>query len=449
LTPNIRREIIVDHERFKKIPFSKASKTTQVDSDEMNADAARDWMLTIIEDLEKEGVTVTNREELLSQAEWFSGQLNESGMARVEVVWENPEETRARLELTIPDEEEQRIQKFLIQNEGDPTASALADAMASGDILELDDSFEYSCIHCGNCCNHLEEMVLRPYDLWQLLRATQLPAVEFINRYCNLHVGGNSHMPVLTMAPVGEDHVCPLFNETTMACLYPQHKPYTCRIYPLGRMTEIDKEDSSKVELKYFLPPNRCEHKQDGAEKHTVRDWIVGSEEHDQANHQFNLLTIAFEKAGATRNMGMRIPFLAHFFYHADEPIIPLSADEKIPLEQGIASRLRFIDDLLNLSEQSDKITKEILDTMLTLEKALGADPSEDESFNAFKYLADTLCGAWELCTGNFAFGSPSEELEDARKGGLSMIRIIDSGRRQALLAENLGNLELDPIDHD
>ncbi len=140
----------------------------------------------------------------------------------------------------------------------------------------LDDSFRFRCQQCGDCCRHRRDILLSPTDICRMAKALDLVPPEFLKQYCIAYIGDSSRLPVVRLASIGQDDHCPLLKDNK--CIVHNAKPAVCAMYPLGRHLSIHMDDPlendpSTYKVQYLLQPYSCN---DGAQRHTVRDWLQG-----------------------------------------------------------------------------------------------------------------------------------------------------------------------------
>ena len=138
----------------------------------------------------------------------------------------------------------------------------------------LDDTFSFHCTQCGKCCIHRTDIILSPRDIFKMAKELKLSNADFLRKYCSMHIGPTSRIPVITLRPVGKDDRCPLLRNNK--CSVHRVKPSVCGMFPLGRYIAFGKDDFGKKELncgevKYLLQPIECG---DKSETHTVREWF-------------------------------------------------------------------------------------------------------------------------------------------------------------------------------
>lgn len=133
-------------------------------------------------------------------------------------------------------------------------------------FLERDAAFVFQCAGCGGCCRGREDIVLSGYDLYRLSQRLELPPRMTARAFCKMYIGTVSHLPVLRLMPVKEEHNnCPFL--TGNRCAVHEARPLVCALYPLGQ--EISREG----EVRYYFQATRC-----GGPVHQARlsDYLAG-----------------------------------------------------------------------------------------------------------------------------------------------------------------------------
>lgn len=129
--------------------------------------------------------------------------------------------------------------------------------------LKEEDTFEFGCIQCGQCCHNRHDILLQPFDLFRIAKYLGQDISTIINKYCDGYIGENSKMPILRAKPKIHDAVCPFLRKGK--CSVHEVKPAVCALFPLGRAT------APNGEMRYFIQNVHC-----NAEKTTVKvkDWL-------------------------------------------------------------------------------------------------------------------------------------------------------------------------------
>ena len=145
-------------------------------------------------------------------------------------------------------------------------------------LTDENDTFNFGCKQCGECCLNNGEIMVTPWDVIRISEALQKPAIDVLSNTLKIHIGENTHIPVATLrsAPVPGTTVsaCPYLamDGSNIVCSIQKSKPFNCAIYPLGKMTQIDKTTGVKS-IKYFVQPITC--KADQSNTITLKDWLA------------------------------------------------------------------------------------------------------------------------------------------------------------------------------
>lgn len=134
--------------------------------------------------------------------------------------------------------------------------------------LGPDDKFRFYCTACGACCYDPEGITLSPGDIYRGAKFLEITPKEFVEKYTLMYVGGQSHMPILTLKTEGYYRKC-VFLENNK-CRIHKAKPGVCEIYPLGRAMTSKKDG----EVEYRMTSVNCGKK---CREYTVREWMSGT----------------------------------------------------------------------------------------------------------------------------------------------------------------------------
>jgi uncharacterized protein len=102
---------------------------------------------------------------------------------------------------------------------------------------------QFHCTQCSKCCRHDSGFVfLSAQDLDRLLEWSQLPAVEFVERYCTwVPFGPDAHLSLSE-----QDNKDCVFWSDGGCSVYPA-RPLQCRTYPFWE-TIVDEEEHWREE---------------------------------------------------------------------------------------------------------------------------------------------------------------------------------------------------------
>lgn len=154
--------------------------------------------------------------------------------------------------------------------------------------LNVDDSFCFSChkgVACWNRCCHGADVTLTPYDILSLSRHLNIKSREFIERFTVPAIWDRAGLPVAKLKMAGDDGkgACPLLSDE--GCTVYDHRPTTCRYYPLGLGMFRQKGSEKKEDFHFLVKESFCEgHKE--AKEQTVAEFRQeqGVDTYDAAN---------------------------------------------------------------------------------------------------------------------------------------------------------------------
>ncbi|MBW2634202.1 MAG: YkgJ family cysteine cluster protein [Deltaproteobacteria bacterium] len=145
--------------------------------------------------------------------------------------------------------------------------------------LSPDDTFRFSCnrtVACFNaCCRDLNQF-LTPYDILRLKTGLALTATEFLGQYTTRHTGPETGLPIIALKPLTASGLaCPFV--TPSGCSVYEHRPSSCRIYPIARAISRSRETGLIGEHCALLKEPHClGHQQKKTQ--TVREWVSDQE---------------------------------------------------------------------------------------------------------------------------------------------------------------------------
>lgn len=106
------------------------------------------------------------------------------------------------------------------------------------------------CIGCSDCCRSMgQSIVLDPYDIYQLQRATKQNFAQLIQEKIELHVEDGLILPSLKMQD--DTDACGFLSKEGRCSIHAD-RPGLCRLFPLGR-------NYDEKGLRYFLLEDACQ----------------------------------------------------------------------------------------------------------------------------------------------------------------------------------------------
>lgn len=221
----------------------------------------------------------------------------------------------------------------------------LVEMLSKGELEILDDESEFvvGCEQCGECCRDREDILLSPHDVFHLVKATNMPVAEMLEKYTEIYLGHTSKLPIVrivyrfdylraneimnsmpgsVLASITMQHnnvpkpptICPFLGrkDNKSYCRVHEHKPSVCIMYPLGRSTGYNVEEvTEKRDLtpKYFMQPmedSLCPGQKKAVKnnlKSRVVDWVGGKDKKTFADRFWVLQNGFFQRLGETINL--------------------------------------------------------------------------------------------------------------------------------------------------
>ena len=149
---------------------------------------------------------------------------------------------------------------------------------ACQNAVKPEQKLRFHCTQCGDCCRNREDIILTPYDLFQIAKYRQLRPGEILRRYCTLSIDPSTGLPAVTLKPNKRTHACPFLKDNL--CSVQPVKPMVCALFPLGRVVKLGNpgEATREKEMFYILQDVACGTRD---EEHTVEEWLA---EHNHEN---------------------------------------------------------------------------------------------------------------------------------------------------------------------
>lgn len=118
-----------------------------------------------------------------------------------------------------------------------------------GPLLTPQDSFNFVCAGCGDCCRRRRDLVLSGYDLYRIARRLRLSPRIVVHAFCKRYLAPTSCLPAIRLTPDPQSGNCRFFEGN--ACVIHEARPLACALYPLGQ--SIDPV-TAQVEYHVQLP---------------------------------------------------------------------------------------------------------------------------------------------------------------------------------------------------
>ena len=140
-------------------------------------------------------------------------------------------------------------------------------AASSGPVLpvrlERQDMFCFSChrgVACWNRCCYGADVTLTPYDIVALSRHLAIRPAELVERHAVPAMWEQAGLPVAKLKMAGEqgEGACPFLAEPEGCTVY-DHRPATCRYYPLGLGAGKTKGADDRIDFHFLVKEAHCE----------------------------------------------------------------------------------------------------------------------------------------------------------------------------------------------
>jgi uncharacterized protein len=183
--------------------------------------------------------------------------------------------------------------------------------------------------HCGkeldcftSCCRDVS-IVLTPYDVLRMKRALHLDSSEFLSRYTIFGLT-EKKLPLVLLRMNAEDKRCGLV--TPEGCSIYQHRPWACRMYPLG-VARPDNSRPGETGFYFLIHEDVCHgHGQQNGNGCTVREWMAGQE-----IEAYEMMAESFQR------------LMTHKFWRTSEPLSSEKADMYLMAAYDLDRFRRFV----------------------------------------------------------------------------------------------------------
>ena len=169
----------------------------------------------------------------------------------------------------------------------------LKEKLSKGELEFLTEysEFVFTCDQCGHCCRNRDDILLTPYDIYNLVKATGKTVDEILKKYGNLYIGDSSRLPIVQLRyreePDGNT-TCYFLGQKDGKhyCRVNAYKPGVCRTFPLGKLSggEEHNNNTKIYSVKYFCQKCDDPNCKGGirANKENIKqrliDWVGGPE---------------------------------------------------------------------------------------------------------------------------------------------------------------------------
>jgi hypothetical protein len=183
--------------------------------------------------------------------------------------------------------------------------------------LFLDSEIKFRChpkVSCFTACCGNINIILTPYDILRIRKELNMSADEFLLRFTKPVFLEKTDMPGVKLN-LDENGRCPFVTEK--GCTIYQHRPTTCRYYPVGMSFFHEGADEGAIaeEFYFLVKEDHCKgHDED--QIMTIREWRKdqGIDESDAMNREWMELVMrrkSFGQQATLSEQAQKIFFMA------------------------------------------------------------------------------------------------------------------------------------------
>jgi Fe-S-cluster containining protein len=119
-------------------------------------------------------------------------------------------------------------------------------------VMDLEDAFNFEChpgLDCFTSCCRDVNIFLAPYDVIRLRRALKMNSGDFLEKHTHMLTKPGGVLPLVALRMNEDDRYCP-FLDHEKGCTVYEHRPWSCRLFPLNL--------ESSGDFTYVCGPERC-----------------------------------------------------------------------------------------------------------------------------------------------------------------------------------------------
>jgi uncharacterized protein len=157
-----------------------------------------------------------------------------------------------------------------------------------GRAIGPSETFTFRChaeLACFNRCCHNLNLFLYPYDVLRLRRILGVSSDRFIDQYVDIVLRREHFFPEVLLR-MSESQGQPCAFLTPSGCRVYDHRPHTCRMFPMEQAARYDAATGRTAPIHLFRPPAFC---LGPGEAHT---WTVESYARDQGAGDYYAMTL-------------------------------------------------------------------------------------------------------------------------------------------------------------
>ena len=149
-------------------------------------------------------------------------------------------------------------------------------------VIDENDTFNFHCVQCGQCCMNRRDIILNPFDVYNGAKYLGITCKEFFEQNCYVSLGGHSKIPMVLL-DTKDNGFCPLLKFDVkdggkFKCTINPAKPGACSNHPIGVCFSMDKDTNTVKDIQY-IKTEQCDNSVSD-EVHVVKDWVKPYTDH-------------------------------------------------------------------------------------------------------------------------------------------------------------------------
>lgn len=221
--------------------------------------------------------------------------------------------------------------------------------------LGPEDRFRFSCkpgVSCfTNCCADVN-IVLTPYDILRLKRRLGMDSRTFLDTHTISPFTKDQKFPV-RMIKMREDDLktCPFLGEKDQGCTVYEDRPWSCRMYPVGKASPpLDR--SGEKEFFFLMQEDHCKGFEEAENEWTIASWMEdqGAADYDRFGEGFKSVVLHQVVRQNIEIAPSKMEIFHQAFYDLDtfrSFILESSFLEKFEMEDEELERIKQSDEAL------------------------------------------------------------------------------------------------------
>jgi hypothetical protein len=159
------------------------------------------------------------------------------------------------------------------------------------------DEFRFSCkpgVSCfTNCCADVN-IVLTPYDVLRLKNHMKMESPEFLEKYTISPFTKEQKFPIRLLKMNEDDKKqCPFLGTAEEGCTVYEDRPWSCRMYPVGKASPAD-DFTGEKDFFFLMEEPHCKGFEEADNEWTVQGWMEnqGVADYDRNSEGFKSIVL-------------------------------------------------------------------------------------------------------------------------------------------------------------